>query len=524
MKKKVHKLPYIVVLDFGTSSGKCSIFDSRGSNIYQVNTKWCFPTKKVGGDTHASFDTTLAWEKISTCCKQALKKSDVDLKQIACVITTSQRHGAVLLDKIGNSLFAFSNADERNDAQWQKIATENPESIYHISGRWPQKLFLPAHISWLQQHQPSTHKLIGKVLGIQDWLIYKLSGEICSEATIATDLLLFNISKGDWSDRLIHEFNIESAWLPNITQAGIQIGTVTSEAANSTGLLQGTPVLNGAADSQMAMLGLGAIGNHDLVAAFGSSIPVLLSMDHPALHPDAVTWTNRHIFSNLWALESNAGDAGICLYRFRNNFLTEIQKSLQSNNEVDIPSLMHLDTLVSRMNWEETNLIASVGPMVFNGREWPEVTGIIKGLNFIVNGKVGVTQLYQALIQNIGYAILGNIQQLEEMVPDHIRHIYIGGPAIESPIWPQLLANILDRPIKVPDEKEVTPMGTAVLAAWNLGLYSTLDMATSHMVRLKEVKPNSGVATFYKQQYQDWLEVYMFSKKDNRSDDRKRIQ
>ncbi len=503
--------PYIVSLDFGTSSGKCLIFDSRGKKVHQVNMPWRGKITNEDDQFQTSFDETKAWMIIAGCCKQALIDSRIDLKDIACVIPTSQRHGAVLLDGNGEGIIAFTNGDERSASPWKDIIEENSDQIYQVTGRWPQTVFLPAHLFWLRKYGFQKYQEISHILGIQDWLVFQLSGEFCSEATIATDLLLFDIRSGAWSKSITKLFDVSFSSLPSIIPAGTKIGMITNAAASVTGLLPGTPVLNGAADSQLASLGLGALDEYDLVAAFGTSIPLQLVVGSPILHPDAITWTNRHIFEDQWVIESNSGDSGLCLYQFHGSFLPTFQKSICPESDIEVPSLMELDILASKLERDGIRLTASVGPIIFNGREWVRVEGILKGVNLIGNAKLEIPQLYLAILRNIGYAIRGNVLQLEKCIERKSKRIFIGGPALESPLWPQFIADILERPTLVPEEKEVTPLGSAVLAAWRLGIHSSLEDAVRNMVHLDEVRPDSDAASFHQRHFQEWLEVYQYS-------------
>jgi autoinducer 2 (AI-2) kinase len=507
------KLPFIVSLDFGSTSGKCLIFDALGRKVCQVNERWRFSHQDGENLDQPYFDDKEAWSSIASCCKKALLVSQIKPQEVACVITTSQRHGAVLLDGKGKGIYTFTNADERSAPPWQEIAKKNSEEIYKITGRWPQRVFLPSHLFWLKEHQPQIYAQIAKILGIQDWLVYRLSGVLCSEATVATDLLLYDINSRNWSPEVAEMFAIDLDILPQVIEAGTQVGVITQAAADETGLLRGTPVLNGAADSQLALLGLGALEQHDLVSVFGTSIPLLLLLDKPVFHRDGATWTNCHIFPDQWILESNSGDSGLCLTQFRNSFFPELQKTVNIDDEVNMPSLMELDALAQNLDQKKMDLLASMGPIIFDGRKWPQVEGALKGISFLENSLLSVPHLYLALVQNIVFAINGNIQQLEQTVGDHANKVFIGGPAIESSIWPQLLADILGRPVQIPEEKEATPLGSAVLAACKLGLYETIFDAVENMVALKEIEPNHAYLEFYNQRYQDWKEVYQFSLK-----------
>ena len=503
--------PYIVTLDFGSTSAKCLIFDAQGKKVAQVKRPWEFPDTQQDSLNQPSFSSQFAWSQISSCCQEALNISHITLNEIACVIPTSQRHGAVLLDKEGAFLFSFTNADERSAQPWSAIAKQHGEKIYKETGRWPQPVFLPAHLLWLKQERPDIHKQIGKLLGIQDWLVYQLCGKLVSERTIASDLLLMNVLKGTWSSEIVKIFDLNPSILPPIEEAGAQIGKLSQQAANETGLLAGTPVLNGAADSQLALLGTGAIYPSDAAIIFGTSIPILYLLDSPCFHPDGATWTNSHLLPNQWVLESNSGDAGLCLNLFRSKFIPNLSSTNPIQEPENLPSLFELDKLAGELEQKKIRHTASWGPIIFHGREWPEVNGVVTGLKLLGNHSIGWADLYFSLIENSALAILGNLKQLVETAGKETQRVFLGGPAMESVIWQQILADVLGYPVLVPEEKEVTPLGAAVLAASKMGVYSDLPSTIKGMVRYSDINPRDDMVSFYQDRYLKWLDVYRFS-------------
>lgn len=503
--------PYIVTLDFGSTSAKCVIFDTRGRNVAQVKRRWQFPIPNSDLADQPGFPGKEAWDLISACCREALQISQVPLDDIGCVIPTSQRHGAVILDQSGEFLFSFTNADGRNAPPWAEISQQHGAMIYRETGRWPQPVFLPAHLCWLKQDHPQIYRKIDKILGIHDWLIYMLSGSLVSERTIAGDLLLMNVRQGNWSSSVADLFDVQMSKLPPITEAGQQIGKVSAQAAKETGLLPGTPVLNGAADSQLALLGAGALEPGDAAIIFGTSVPVLYVMESPRFHPAGATWTNSHVISDQWVLESNAGDAGLFLTLFRSQLLPGLVNLDELPRGTHLPTLVELDQLASELDQKNTRLLASWGPVIFHGKDWPEVNGLIKGFNLTGNRAPGWADLYLSLVENSALAILGNTVQLVDTAGAELRRVFLGGPAMESTVWQQLLANVLANPVIVPAEKEVTPLGAAVLAASQSGIHPDLESATKAMVRQTTVAPREDLVKYYRERYLKWLEVYKFS-------------
>lgn len=504
-------MPYIVSLDFGSTTAKCLIFDTNGNKLVQIKKEWGHHQIIREQNHRSCFDDQTAWKVIADCCREAIQVSGLAVGDIACVIPTSQRHGAIILDKTGNYLFAFMNDDERSAPPWDQITARYSHEIYSETGRWPQNVFLPAHLFWLRENHPEISKKIATIMGIQDWLVYRLSGQMVSETTIAGDLLLLNIKKREWSSSIIDLCDLKLSMLPSLVEAGIRVGSVTPAAAKATGLLTGTPVLNGAADSQMALIGSGALKYGDVVIAFGTSIPVLYLTDCPILHPEGVTWTNSHIFPQEWVLESNSGDAGLCLDRFCNLFLPKLISPSGLPPSKDLPTLSELDQWLTKLDVRKSLLLASWGPVIFNGKKWPKVNGLVKGMSLLENKEIGLIELYYSLVENIGFAIRGNLMQLIHTAGRESNRVYIGGSATETRVWQRLLSGILGIQLMVPKEKEVTPLGAAALAASKIGMYEDIQTAASNMVQLSEVSSDEDLADFYKDRYTKWLDVYLAS-------------
>ncbi len=501
----------IVTLDFGSTSAKCLLFDLKGRNIAQVKKRWQFVQQQPVGRISPDFLAAEAWKTLSLCCREALQESGAKPDDVICVIPTSQRHGAVLLDKHGDAVFSFTNANLRSAPAWEQLSQQHGRRIYQETGRWPQEVFLPAHLCWLREQAPEVYGKVATILGIQDWLVYQLSRQLSSEPTIAGDLLLLNTATGGWSNFTAEKFGIDPALLPPLVDAGKEVGEVTRQAAVETGLNAGTPVLNGAADSQLAFLGVGAYQPLETVAVFGTSIPVMMLLEKPVFHPEAATWTNRHVFNGQWVLESNSGDSGLCLTNFRNMLLPGLVGEGDLASFKDLPSLLKLDEMAGSLDGRQESLLGSWGPVIFDGRKWPVVSGALRGLNLLGRKTAGIADLYLSLVENVGFAVLGNLKQLSKTADSTIGRVSLGGPAMESHIWQETMAGILGLPIHIPEEKEATPLGAAVLAACSSGAYRDHREAVAEMVRGTVVEADQERIAHYQDKYSEWLEVYSFS-------------
>jgi len=87
-----------------------------------------------------------------------------------------------------------------------------------------------------------------------------------------------------------------------------------------SGFWPGTPVIVGGADTQMALVGSGAIDDTAFCAVSGTSTPVMAPVDHRVLDSKRRTWTGCHVVPGWWVLEGNAKGTGVVYRWFRDEF------------------------------------------------------------------------------------------------------------------------------------------------------------------------------------------------------------
>ena len=114
-------------------------------------------------------------------------------------------------------------------------------------------------------------------------------------------------------------------------------------------------------------------------------------------------------------------------------------------------------------------------------------------------------RMIHAVLENVAFAIRGNIVQLDGYRQSNTVKT-IGGMS-QSKTWPQLLANVLNRPIMTPVQSEGSLMGAAICAAVGAGFYSTLDAAAKSMVRWRPTYQPDDRAELYDRYYSRWNEI-----------------
>ena len=101
------------------------------------------------------------------------------------------RQGCVFLDKDGSHLYGGPNRDVRGILYSMEVEELlGIERSYSITGRWPPWIFVPSRLRWFKEEQPEVYEKINKILMINDWILYMLSGECAAEPSNASETML----------------------------------------------------------------------------------------------------------------------------------------------------------------------------------------------------------------------------------------------------------------------------------------------------------------------------------------------
>src|SRR5262249_26779433 len=111
------------------------------------------------------------------------------------------------------------------------------------------------------------------------------TGELGADVSDASGTLAFEPGARAWSDEVLCAFDIAPSLFPHVGESPEVLGTLTPEAATSTGLPAGTRVVRGAADNAAGAVGLGVVRAGRAMASLGTSGVVLAHTDAYTVEP-----------------------------------------------------------------------------------------------------------------------------------------------------------------------------------------------------------------------------------------------
>ncbi len=308
-------------------------------------------------------------------------------------------------------------------------------------------------------------------------------------------------------DQIISKtFNLDDIFLPKIISSGENVGELNSESANLMGLKEGIPVVMGGGDTQLGLLSCGAVSNGDVGVVAGTSTPVMMVLDKPVVDSKKRIWTGSHILKDRWVLESNAQMAGLIYEWLKNNFQKIIGKS---NDEI----YKYMEKIVRDVPPGSNDVIASLGTEIFNINTLSVIRPSIFTFNQPVHpmneNPASFADFTRASLENISYAIKGNIEQLEDVSKKNSQTVRVTGGMSNNNLWLEILANVTGKKIVSTSFYEGTSIGCVICAAVGTDIYKNFKEALKEIVNYKtEIKPDDEIVEIYNKKFNSWKEWY----------------
>ena len=492
--------PFFAALDYGTGGGKCAIFDAAGQRLAVVREPWSYQHVSYEHDDlvqGSSFDPHAFWAAFGRCTRKAIAEAGIPADGIAGIAATALRLGTVFLDARGHEIYAAPNMDGRGlSGGFEVMEKLDASSAVRITGHWPPFVFSLARLLRFRKLEDAPR--VAYVLSLNDWITYRLSGVLACEPSNAGESMLLDISTRGWSQEIIEAFGIDERLLPPVVDPGTQLGRVTHEAAEQTGFRPGTPVFAGGADTQCALLGAGVVQPGQAGAVLGTTTPVMLVDRERRFDESAKLWTGCHVVSDLWTLESNAGDTGIAF-----EWLLGIV-GLEGDDAYERAEKLIADTPDNAVR-----VMSFAGPQIFDLVNFdPNRTAgfLFENPPFATRPTTG--SFLRGFLANVACAARANLEQIEDLTGQPVDSLTLSGGMTRLPSLLREFARTTPRPLLVSEEPHATALGAALLAAVGARTHASVAEAAAAMVRVRPLEQHADFSDAGDAEYATWRKRY----------------
>jgi autoinducer 2 (AI-2) kinase len=502
---------HLLVIDAGTGSGRAVIFDRDGNQAGFAQEEWRHrPEDGVPGSM--SFDVEAGWSLLRRCIAKALSLCGLTGKDIAAISSTSMREAIVLYDGAGREVWAVANVDSRASAEVAELKASSADlerDFYEVSGETFALGALP-RLNWLRKHRAEAFAKVRSISMINDWIGARLTGEIVVEPTNGSTNGLMDLTTRDWSDALIARADLDRSLFPRIVEPGTVIGRVTASAARGTGLAEGTPFVAGGGDVQMGSVGLGVVELGDAAILGGTFWQQVVNIPQGSVDSLMRVRVNSAATDGMNQAEAISFFVGLTARWFRDVFCAE-EVRMAAERGADAYDLM--EDLAMGVPPGANGIIPVFSDAMDFGRWYHAAPSL---LNLSIDPAIANKgSIFRAIQENAAVVAAVNLERVEQFATvDSSAPLTFAGGASKGRLWPQIVADVTGRQVRIPKVREATALGGAAAASVGIGQFASLGEAGKAFAKWERtLDPNVANRGVYDDVRRRWEAAYAEQRK-----------
>ncbi|MCK5568122.1 MAG: hypothetical protein KAJ15_00285 [Spirochaetes bacterium] len=465
---------YFIGVDSGTTSTKALLFDEKGHIHAEGRSEYkVFRPHPGWVEQRAEW----WWDAFKEAIYKMLIECPVKKDKIKGIALTHQRITAVPVDR---DVKPIRNAILWNDlrcAEQNKFAHEKigREKIYKRTGYIPG-LWTVYKAMWLKDYEPDVYSKMHKFLLVQDYLTYKLTGNLVTTSSAAVMTGCLDIKdRHSWANDIIEALGVSPLiWVESILQGGEIAGTVSPEAASETGLNKNLPVITAAGDQPCGVVGAGVVKPKMLGINGGTSCTVEMYSKLLPLNDSMNYFIEISPQGDYYPENSVSSGSAALMHWLRQN----ISSMDHAQNSWDHFYKLALE--VPAGNW---------GMMLvpyLSGVHAPYWDVDARGVLFGLTMDHTHAHLVRAVIEGLAFEIRRHKGLMEAGTGNTVNEVRMYGGSAKSDVWNQTFSDILGVNVNTTETVETTALGAAICAAKGVNIYSSIEEAVKNMVRIKK--------------------------------------
>lgn len=276
-------MKYIIGMDVGTTATKGVLYDENGKVVFSASKGYPLIQTKIG---QAEEDPKVIFDAVQEVIFALTQKAD---GEIAAISWSSQMHSLIGLDKDNNLL--------TNSITWADNCAKNVVQDAKKSGlarKIYQKTGMPMHpmapiykMLWVKDNEPELFNQVKKWIGIKEYLIFRLTGKLIIDTTMAAGTGMLNLKTLTWDQELLDTLNVKQEQLPEIAQPTEIVAPIKEEYVQKLGIDSDTKIVLGASDGYLSTIGVNAIDSDHFALNVGTSGAVRTIVDQPKIDQNA---------------------------------------------------------------------------------------------------------------------------------------------------------------------------------------------------------------------------------------------
>lgn len=452
---------FILALDIGTSSVRAALYDDAGNVLPRTIVK-NERSLTVTDDGGAEIDADKAFDQVVAAIDEVLRKSEKVNGEIGHVAVSAFWHSVVGIDAAGKATTkVYGWADTRSRDHVTTLRKKFDENAVHNrTGARFHSSFWPAKLLWIQKEFPDVWSKTTQWLSLSDFIALRLFGEAKTSVSMASATGIFAVRTCEWDSELSRFLKIKPANLPAVVSDDSQTFTLNPKFAKRWRRLKAAKWFPAIGDGAANNIGAGCVKKNKAALMIGTSGAMRVA--YKGTPPDNIPaglWCYR-IDRETVIMGGALSDGGGLYHWLKKNLRlgkdNEIEAEI-AKREPDAHGLIFLPFLAGERS---TGYHESA-------------TGAVIGLRTATD----TIDIVQAALESVAYRFAEIFDQLNSVCSIH-EIVASGGALRESPVWTQIIADVLGRNLYLPDTREASSRGAVLLALKTIGKIENIEKTT----------------------------------------------
>jgi xylulokinase len=386
-------------------------------------------------------------------------------------------------------------------AHLEKVIAE--ENIPELKGVSLDSQTSGPKILWIRNHEPEVYEKTRWFLTSQSYIVLKLTGVASIDISTAGEFLpFFDSISNRWLESMEKHIT-ETDRMPNLYWSHEVVGEVTKEAAQMTGLAEGTPVIAGTTDASAEAISAGLAYVGDLMIMFGST--VFFTQKTEKLISPKKFWATNFLSEGTYAFLGGISAAGSLTRWFRNEFAwPEIQAEEQGGPD----AYAALAELAKESPPGANGLIALP---YFEGERTPIHDAKAQGVFFGLNLKHTRSDVYRAILESVAYGIRHNVEEMKNEGVSAKRILAVGG-GTKNLLWMQIVADVVGISMNIPEQIIGASYGDAFIAGLGVNVFNDYEDIVKWVRMQHVIQPRPENQVIYDEYFKIFKALYPATK------------
>lgn len=386
-----------------------------------------------------------------------------DVEVVALSVSTAM-HGLIGLDQDCRPLTPLITwADSRAAPEARQLRADGlAGELLRLTGTPVHPMSPLLKLRWFTTHQAHFAAGVRWWVGLKDYVLHHLTGELITELSSASATGLLDLRSRDWAEESLELGGICRSQLPAVLPTTTVL-ELTAGAAQALGLPPGLPVAVGAADGPLGNLGTGAIETGVAGLSLGTSGAVRMVVSQPSFDAAGRLFCYA-LTDDVWVVGGAVSNGGSALRWAGHTFAPELTGSPHADAD--------LLELAAKIPAGSEGLVLL--PFLLSERAplWdPDLAGAFLGLRHHHTR----SHFLRATLEGVCLQMSTLVDALDSVAP--VQSLRATGGPFRAELWRQVMAATLGRPLSVQADAGGTALGAAALGWYALGGAASLAEA-----------------------------------------------